>query len=466
MEETFLCPYKRGCDLIFAERALLQDGWAENVRIDCADGKITAVQSGAKSTADDARVDILLPAPGNLHSHTFQRAMAGLTEYRSAGQDSFWTWRDLMYRFLDHLTPDHIETIAAQAFLEMQEAGFAAVGEFHYVHHRPGGGPYDALAELSLRIFAAASETGIGLCHLPVLYSFGGAKRAPLTGGQLRFANDPDRFQTLIEAVVDGMAHLPADARCGVAPHSLRATDPSGLKLAQTMRPDAPFHIHIAEQPAEVDQIKAWLGARPVEWLMDNASVDQRWCLIHATHMTSAETRSLAQSGAVAGLCPMTEANLGDGPFNGASFLANGGAFGVGTDSNIRISLNEELRLLEYSQRLRDLSRNVLATPKKSTGETLYLGAIAGGAQALGRASGAIAPGYLADLVAIDGRSPQLCGIPTDRILDGVVFASGDRFVTDLWSAGRHCVKEGQHVNREKITAAYRKTMSELAQLI
>ena len=448
--------------MIFATRALLPGGWAENVRLEVAEGRIASVATGARPEAGDARVDTLLPALSNLHSHSFQRAMAGMTEYRAAGRESFWTWRELMYRFLDRLTPEQVEAIAAMVFLEMQEAGYAAVGEFHYVHHRPGGAPYDDIAELSTRIFAAAEAAGIGLTHLPVLYSYGGAGRKPLAGGQLRFGNDVDRFGALVQAAREGAQALPQDTRVGIAPHSLRATSPEDLAAALALAEGGPVHIHVAEQPQEVADISDWLGARPVEWLLANAPLGPDWCAIHATHMTAAETEGLARSGTVAGLCPITEANLGDGPFNGPGWLAAGGVFGVGSDSNVRISLVEELRTLEYSQRLRDVERNVMLTGPGSVGAALYTGATAGGARALGRAAGTIETGLWADLVAIDSSHPTLCALNEAQLLDGLVFAAPDGLVTDLWSAGRHAVRGGRHVARDRVIPAYRKAVREL----
>ena len=448
--------------MIFAERALLPDGWAEQVRITVAYGHITKVAKAAAPQPGDSRVSALLPALSNLHSHAFQRAMAGMTEHRIAGRDSFWTWRDLMYRFLDRLTPEQMEAIAALVFMEMQEAGYAAVGEFHYVHHQPGGGAYADIAELSNRIFAAAHLTGIGLTHLPVLYTHGGAGEQPLAAGQLRFGNTVDRFAALLEATRASARTLPADTRVGIAPHSLRATNPEGLARALPLAAGNPIHIHVAEQPKEVADITAWLGARPVEWLLGNTPIGADWCAIHATHMTPQETAALAKSGAVAGLCSITEANLGDGPFNGPGWLAAGGAFGIGSDSNVRISLTEELRTLEYSQRLRDIARNVMVAKEGSVGQCLYVGAALGGAQALGRKSGQIAVGNLADLTAIDLSHPTLCALAPDQVLDGLAFAAPDAVVTDLWSAGRHRVKDGRHVNREQIIAGWRKAVKGL----
>ncbi|MCK0101589.1 formimidoylglutamate deiminase [Pseudohalocynthiibacter sp. F2068] len=447
---------------IFAQRAYLGQGWAQNVRLTLSDQSIETIEKDAVQSPNDIVVKTLLPALANLHSHSFQRAMAGMTEFRAAGRDSFWTWRDLMYRFLDRLTPDQIEDIAALVFMEMQEAGYASVGEFHYVHHQPGGTPYDDLAELSKRIFTAANQTGIGLTHLPVFYSYGGAGKKPLSGGQLRFGNDVERFNRLVEEAQRALVGLPADARVGIAPHSLRATSPEDLTQVIAAHKDGPVHIHISEQPKEVEEIEGWLGARPVEWLLKNAPVDDRWCLIHATHMTETETSNMAKSGAVAGLCPITESNLGDGPFNGVAYLNAGGAFGLGSDSNVRISLTEELRTLEYSQRLRDLARNVLVVGEGSVGETLYLGAARGGAQALGRNAGVIAEGRLADLLALDSDAPALCTLTDAQIFDGLAFAASDAVVTDLWSAGRHMVRQGQHIGRDDIVSRYRKAITVL----
>ncbi|MFN3546148.1 MAG: formimidoylglutamate deiminase [Mesorhizobium sp.] len=441
---------------IHAATALLPTGWADDVRISIdAEGRIAGVETGGAALPGDHRVHALLPALSNLHSHTFQRAMAGLSEARGPSErDSFWTWRAIMYRFLDVLTPDEIEAIAAFAFLEMQEAGFSAVAEFHYLHHQPGGTPYADLGELSARIAAAAAETGIGLTLLPVHYAQGGVDGRPLSGGQLRFGNDLDRFQALHERSRDILREMPADTVLGAAPHSLRAVGAADL-AALARKSAGPFHMHIAEQEKEIEETLAVHGARPVTWLLDNMAVDDGWCLIHCTHMTDRETRALAATGAVAGLCPVTEANLGDGIFDGANYLAAGGRFGIGSDSNIRISVAGELRQLEYSQRLRDRARVVLAESGQSAGRNLYGRALAGGAQALGRASGAIAAGLFADLVAIDPERDGLPGLAADRLLDGFVFAGSNRSVTDLWSAGRHAVRDGRQVAREAVAGRY-----------
>jgi formimidoylglutamate deiminase len=447
---------------IWAETALLPSGWERNVTVSVQAGRIASVEPDTQPRTA-SRTGILLPAPTNLHSHAFQRAMAGLTERRGPDpRDSFWTWRQLMFRFLDQLTPEDVEAITAFVQMEMAEAGYAAVAEFHYLHHAPGGGAYDNPAEMSARIAAAAKTSGLGLTLLPVLYEYGGCDRRPLGPGQIRFGNRPDAFAALLEGAEMSLRGLPDDTGLGVAPHSLRAVSPEGLAFAANLRPDAPLHMHLAEQVAEVEELLAHRGARPTTWLLDNFDVNDRWCLIHCTQMTRAETHALAATGAVAGLCPITESSLGDGIFDGVAYLGAGGRWGIGSDSNIRIALSEELRTLDYSQRLRDLSRAALATAQQSTGRVLYAGALEGGAQAAGRASGAIEAGKLADLLALNARAPDLAGREGDLILDSYIFAGDDRMITDLWSAGRHLVTEGRHVAREAITATYCRTVQKL----
>ncbi|UUX48580.1 formimidoylglutamate deiminase [Nisaea acidiphila] len=451
---------------IFAETVLMEEGWRENVLVSVGDaGTIEAVSPddpGSVAGADH-RAAVLLPAPVNLHSHAFQRAMAGLTEARGPDRrDSFWTWRRLMFRFLERLTPEHVEAIAALVQMEMLEAGYAGVAEFHYLHHQPDGTPYDDIAELSRRIAFSAAETGIGLTLLPVLYQVGGCDGRALGAGQIRFGNDMDRFVRLLEGAEDAVSGLPSDCGTGVAPHSLRAVSREALRDAVALRKDRPLHIHVAEQVAEVEEVGAAWGARPMTWLLDNHPVDERWCLIHATQMEPDETVALAKSGAVAGLCPITESSLGDGIFDGVRYREHGGRFGVGSDSNIRISLSEELRTLEYSQRLRDRGRAVLADSGRSTGRVLFEEVVLGGAQAAGRNSGRIAAGKLADMVALDGEALDLAGRTGDRMLDAFIFTGDDRWVRDVWSAGRHMVREGRHVARDRIRTNYLKTIAEL----
>lgn len=449
--------------IIHARQALLPEGWADAVSVTLDGGRIAAVSTGAPAPAHAARVGVLLPAPANIHSHAFQRAMAGLTERRGPDpSDSFWTWRRLMYRFLEALTPEDVTAIAAFVQMEMLEAGYGASVEFHYLHHAPGGTPYANLAEMSAAIAEAAAQSGIGLTLLPVLYQQGGCDGRPLQGGQTRFGNSNEQFARLVEGAEAALAPLPEDCRLGVAAHSLRAVTPQALDFARQLRPGAPFHMHLAEQMAEVEEVEAHLGARPTRWLLDHTDVDARWCLIHCTQMERDETLALARSGAVAGLCPITESSLGDGIFDGAAYLGAGGKFAIGSDSNIRITLSEELRTLEYSQRLRDGSRAALATPEKSTGRVLLEGAASGGAQAAGRQAGAIAPGLIADLAALDDHAISLTGRTGDTLLDSWIFAGDDRIITDVWSAGRHLVKDGRHTAREAITAGYRRVAERL----
>ncbi len=445
--------------IIHAKSALLPDGWARDISVQLKDGRITKIDSGGST--HDQSVDVLLPAPVNLHSHAFQRAMAGLTERRgAAADDSFWTWRQLMYRFLDQLTPDDIEAIAAQVQMEMLEAGYAACAEFHYLHHQPDGSAYENRAELSARITASARQTGIGMTLLPVLYSQGGVDGRALGPGQVRFGNDLDSYLALMDGAQNAVNGLAPDARLGVAPHSLRAVTPSDLKELEQFQ--GPIHMHLAEQEAEVDEIKAAYGARPVTWALDTLDIDTRWCLIHCTQMTPIETRGLAQSGAVAGLCPITESSLGDGIFKAVIWREENGRWGVGSDSNILISLTEELRTLEYSQRLITHGRAVLADSERSTGRVLFEGACKGGAQAAARESGALVEGAWADLLALNGDALDFVGRSEDTLLDTWIFAGKTPAITDVWAAGRHMVREGQHIKRQGITETYRKTLMRL----
>ncbi len=440
---------------IHAKQALTENGWQSDVQISVSDdGRITAV--GPQTSQASHTLDLVLPAPTNLHSHAFQRAMSGLTEGRGPDpKDSFWTWRKLMYRFLDQLTPDQVEAIASLVFMEMLEAGYGSVVEFHYLHHDVGGQTYENLAEMSERIVAAADQTGIGLTLLPVLYQFGGCDRRPLAGGQKRFSNDPEQYLRLHEAASAAVGQGPDDFNIGVAPHSLRAVDTDGMASVIGLG-DGPIHMHLAEQVAEVEEVLHHRGARPTEWLLDNYDVNKDWCLIHCTQMNSDETRNLAKTGAVAGLCPITESNLGDGIFNGTDFLSSGGTVGFGSDSNVHISLFDELRVLEYSQRLRDRSRAALATREKSTGRVLFEQATLGGRQAAGRECGVVRAGAFADLIGINTLNHRLMGRRKDVALDTMIFGGhGQTSITDVWSAGRHVVRNSKHTVREKITNSY-----------
>ena len=444
---------------IHCARALLPDGWARDVRLRVAGGSFAAVERGTPAQPGDERVTVALPGMSNVHSHGFQRGMAGLTEYRGPEADNFWSWRELMYRFVARMTPDDVEAITAQAYVEMLEGGFTRVGEFHYVHHEPDGRPYTNAAEMAARIAAAAQTTGIALTLLPVFYALGNFGGVPPTPGQRRFVTGFDQYARLVEASAAVVAPLPG-ARLGVAPHSLRAVSPEELRRVVDLLPAAPVHIHAAEQTREVEECVAWSGARPVEWLLDHAEVNPRWCLVHATHMTDEEIARLARSGAVAGFCPVTEANLGDGIAPAAPFMRAGGTVGIGTDSNVRISVSEELRQLEYSQRLRDRARNVLsAQSPHSTGRTLFATSHRGGEQALGAGAAPVglAVGASADLLALD--VDELTS-PDDVCLDRFVFADAD--LRHAWRAGRRVVADGEHFARGAVRARYQLALRRL----
>lgn len=441
--------------------ALLPEGWRDDVLVTVADGSIAAVEPGVPAGDAERFAGAAVPGLPNLHSHSFQRGMAGLAERRGSSADSFWTWREVMYRFLDRLSPDDIEAIAAFAFAEMLEAGFTAVGEFHYLHHAPDGRPYGNIAETAERIAAAASAAGIGLTLLPVYYAQGNFGGAPPAPGQRRFLCDRDGFERLMEASARAVAGLP-DAVLGIAPHSLRAVTLDDLSwLAERWR-DGPVHIHVSEQAKEVEDCLVAHGKRPIELLYDTVAVDRRWCLIHATHADAREVDRIAASGAVAGLCPVTEANLGDGVFDTTRFLARGGRFGVGSDSLIRTSAAEELRALEYAQRLTQRSRNALGEAGRSTGRRLHDMACAGGAQALGRALGAIAPGKRADIVVLDRDHPSLAAAEGDVILDAWIFSADKAAVVDVICGGAHLVAGGRHRDRDRLLARYRDTVRRL----
>lgn len=446
--------------MLWFETALLDGGWAERVGLDIADGRIVRIRAGVPPAADAERHSIAVPGLCNLHSHAFQRGMAGLAETRGPADDDFWTWREIMYHFLDRLTPDDVETIAALAYVEMLESGFTRVGEFHYLHGSADGRPYDNVAEMAVRIAAAAVATGIGLTLLPVFYAHGNFGGAPPAPGQRRFLTDVDSFARLMEASGRAIAQLP-DANLGVAPHSLRAVTPEELQAILPLARDGPIHIHAAEQAKEVNDCLAWSGTRPVEWLLDRADVGPSWCLVHATHMTSDECKRLAANGAIAGLCPITEANLGDGIFPARDYLRDKGCYGIGTDSNVRISAGEELRGLEYAQRLEHCSRNCWpAAPGDSSGRALFDGALTGGARALGQSRFGLKTGACADIVSFDRAGATLAGRTGDRILDSWIFAGAG--VDCVWRAGRQVVAAGRHCAREPIVARYRQTLVKL----
>jgi formiminoglutamate deiminase len=447
------------------ERALTPDGWVRDLAVTVEDGVFTAVGEGGSVDAAEAEriAGVALPGTGNLHSHAFQRGFAGLTERRGAGAaDHFWTWREAMYRFAGAIEPADLEAIAALAQIEMLESGFTGVAEFHYVHHGRDGRPYDDPAEMAVAVAAAAASTGIGLTLLPVFYAHGGFGGRSTGEGQRRFVCDLDRFARLHESAARAVARLPG-GRIGIAPHSLRAVNDAELSALAARHRGGPIHIHIAEQTAEVEDCLAATGRRPVDHLYDTVEIGPDWCLVHATHVTETEVARMAASGAVVGLCPITEADLGDGIFPGVDHLAAGGRFGVGSDSNVLISLPQELRLLEQSQRLRDRARNRLASPPRSTGRTLFDASAEGGAAALGTGGGRIAVGAPADLVVLDPDHPALFGRDGDALLDAWIFAAAANPLREVRARGRRVVVDGRHVARDAVEAKWRATLARLA---
>ena len=439
------------------------------VIFDGDDGVISRIETAPKRAEatpkrTEAATGVAIPAMANVHCHAHQRLMTGLAEKAGPGADTFWTWREIMYRFALKLGPDDLEAVAAQAYVEMLKAGFSAVGEFQYLHHRPDGQPYDNPAEMSLRCLAAADEAGIAITMLPSLYRYGGFGAKPPDAGQRRFINDADSYLKILEILKESCTS--GLRRLGIAPHSLRAVDaPLIFSVVAALDAALPIHIHVAEQLKEVEDCLQSTGQRPVEYLLNTFDVSNNWCAIHATHMTAAETTRLAASGAIAGLCPMTEANLGDGIFPARQFLDAKGKFGIGTDSNITMSPAEDLRQLEYSQRLATHARNVLAHgPGRSTGRTLLEAALAGGAQALAQPIGQIAPGFRADLVVLDPDHPALIGRAQDDMLDAWIFSGGNACVKDVYVAGSPVITARHHAREAEIEQRFRAAVKRLEQ--
>ncbi len=453
---------------LFATNALLPGGWARDVLLTWDEtGSLIDVRSADAATVTHVprAAGPLIAGMPNLHSHAFQRAFAGLSEYRSTGSDndndSFWTWRDLMYRFAQAISPEQLEDIATHLYVEMLKAGYTSVCEFHYLHHDASGQPYGDIAEMSLRLLAAAKRAGIGITLLPVLYQNAGFAGLPPRTDQRRFINSVDALLRIVERV------RAQGARAGVAPHSLRAVAPKALAELvsglNSIDPTAPIHMHIAEQAQEVQDCIAWSGQRPVQWLLDHAAADARWCLVHATHMDAAETRAAAATGATIGVCPSTEANLGDGVFDAVGWAADCGHWGIGSDSHASVGAAEELRLLEYSQRLSRQQRNVLASPRHvQVADQLWLASANGGARASGRAVGALAAGAQADFVVLDV-AHALAGLSPAQALANHVFAShGHNTVRDVWVGGRQHVACGRHALEAPACERFVATRSQL----
>lgn len=459
---------------LFAEQALLPEGWCNNVIVDIDGDVITHVTPdtvGAEVPSDAIRLrGPLIPGMANLHSHAFQRAMAGLTETAGPGGDNFWAWRDLMYRFLERITPEDNEAIAAQLYIEMLKAGYTSVAEFHYLHHDGTGNAYANPAEMAERIMAAAAKARIGLTLLPVFYAhatFGGT--AP-NAGQRRFIHDLDAYNGLVDALFrqQGSPRQRGTLRrVGIAPHSLRAVTPAELTALlghlDGIDRTAPIHIHAAEQLKEVNDCLAWSHKRPVAWLLDLAGLNGRWCLVHATHLDDDETFRLARSGAVAGLCPTTEANLGDGIFNAPDYFLERGSWGIGGDSHVGVDPFRELAVVEYAQRLKSARRNILVTPDvASIGGGLYRQALAGGARALGQRTGAIAAGRYADLVVLNTDDVALAEHRGDALLDAAIFGPARQPVRDVMTGGAWVVQEGRHACEQEAFRRYRETLKRL----
>ena len=452
-------------------RALLPSGWAEDVWMRVDDVGVLERVELVADEAPEGAIPVrgpVLPGVGNAHCHAHQRLMAGRAERAGPGEDSFWTWRENMYRFALRLDPEQLEAVAAMAYLEMLEAGFTAVGEFQYLHHDRHGRPYDNVAEMSLRCLAAARSVGLPITILPVLYSRGGFDDRALHRGQRRFDLSGERYLDLVDALRSELST--GTESWGVAPHSLRAVGMAELQeavaAARGLDPQVPVHIHVAEQQPEVDDCLSIHGARPTAWLLEQctgaAAVDGRWCLIHATHLCAAEVEAVAASQAIVGLCPTTEANLGDGVFPGGPYLAAGGALAVGSDSLVRISVAEELRQLETSQRLSAGRRTVLAEPESSNGRRLFDAACAGGARALRQPTGTLDVGQRADWIELDPDHPRLVACEEDEVLDAWIFAGDDRCVRGVWIGGDQLVVDGRHVRRERVARRYREVLREL----
>lgn len=447
------------------KHALLPDGWADSVRVVMEGGTIVSVEAGAARYPGDVAGGHAVPGMPNVHSHAFQRGMAGLAERRLRADDSFWSWREIMYRFLDRMTPEDVEVIAAQAFMEMLQGGFTRVGEFHYLHHAPDGAAYDDPAELASRIASAAEMVGIRLTLLPCFYAHGDFGPKPPLAGQRRFLHGLDAYARLIDRCGELVRRLDG-ATLGIAPHSLRAVSPPELDALVALAAGRPIHIHAAEQTREVEACLGWSGRRPVDWLLDHAPVDDRWCLIHATHMDGGEVGRLAASGATVGLCPITEASLGDGIFPATAWRDAGGRIAIGTDSNVAIGVAEELRQLEYAQRLVTRRRNVMASGLgASTGKTLFAAVADGGASVLDAPAAAIRAGSPADIVSLDADAPSLAAADPASFLDGWLFAGDRSIVRDVWVGGQQVVAGGQHRHAAAIRAAYIERVRQLAAL-
>jgi len=441
----------------WVSKAKLASGWRHNVRIECdATGLIERVTPDGAKTGAECFDGACLPAPSNVHSHAFQRAMAGLAELSNGGRDDFWSWRERMYAFLARLDPDDLKAIAAQAYVEMLKGGYGAVAEFHYIHRTPEGGWYDDKAACALSIAEGAATAGLDIVFAPCVYLTAGFDGAPLQPQQKRFQAGPEDIADIRTALER------SGVRTALALHSLRAVPADRIGEALSASPAGPVHMHVAEQIGEVEACMAATGRRPVERLSDLANVDSRWCLVHATHMTAEETRMVSQSGAVAGLCPSTEGNLGDGFFDFPGLEAHSGAFGIGTDSHVTLDAGEELRWLDYGWRLRQ-QRRFAEGRAGHRGADLWMRAVAGGARALGETQFGLEPGARANFLILDCDHPSLAGREGDTLIDSLVFCRhSDSPIRTVISKGVAVVREGRHAAEDQVAQAYRQTMRKL----
>lgn len=451
---------------LFFNHLLLPHGWERNAVLTVGrDGDIRAVETGVSSDGAEC-FDVGLPGVVNAHSHAFQRTMAGLAEYRGGSHDTFWTWRDAMYRFATILTPEDQRVISAYLQVELLKQGFTSLAEFHYLHNRQDGSPYACRAEMSLATIEAAKMTGMGLTHLPVLYMTAGFDGAPLSSRQGVFRNDVGTFLDILETV-DKAAVGNANIAVGVAAHSLRAVPAQPLSelVAAHRRRNAssPFHIHIAEQTGEVEDCLKHRGQRPVEWLLDHADVDSHWTLVHATHVTADEIAGLANCRAIAAICPTTEGNLGDGIFPLPDFLGVGGRIAIGTDSHVSVSPWEELRWLEYVQRLVHRSRNIGATAAvPHTGVSLFMQKQRSAPDVTGRNVGHIVPGARADLIVLDNSAVQFEGRTPDQQVDTAIFGGMQNPVSHVMVGGEWVVRDGRHAREETLSRDYQAVLKRL----
>ena len=441
---------------LFARKALLGSAWFADVRITVSAGRVAGIEAGASRQDGDVEGGIVIPGLANAHSHAFQRALAGLTERRSpAGRDSFWTWRQRMYALAGAVDADTLFAVAQQAYTEMLEAGYTAVAEFHYLHREPEGADGEAMFEA---LANAAAAAGIRLTYVPVLYERAGFGEAGPSPEQRRFVLGVDGLVRHWRRALQARSETLGVA-LGV--HSLRAVQPESLAVVADLAAThaLPFHIHVAEQQREVEQCQAALGRRPVRWLLENHAVNANWCFVHATHIDREEVASLAESGAVVCLCPSTEANLGDGLFPLADYLRAGGAIAIGSDSHVSINPFEELRWLEYGQRLAAEARIVAAVDDVHVGRELYGRALQGGARALGVGEAGLYAGAAADLVVLDAEDPMLVGHDDDSLLDALVF-SGYRLPIDrVMVNGSWRVVDGRHVEGAAARAGFARAM-------